>query len=435
MKRSLPIALPALTVFLSACGGGGGGGIRPDSGNGGVPYGEVQVSQSTVQGVSDAKLIAYLDQQASGGPWGPPEARWSREPGFGLWRTQPTVRVETDATPLQKRRVERAVDLLNDWLPVKNRMLMGEPTTRRPQGSTERGRAPATREVPDGDIHVSFRGLRGVAHPYEEITRDPESGRDVYNIVADFIEIPPQEVSGGHPQFGILVHEMIHALGLEAHVDERIHPATLMPERSLRPLPDDRLQIIPRIDGEALMTAYSLYDTGQTDHDIDPASLGPWASSIPAISARIRTGGGTVEFGAEHRSQWTRAWDDGPMPRSPLASSALTGTVVWNGQMVGYTDTGHAATSDARVSIEIESLTGTAAFTDILAGDSPWGPDLSSSIAVVGNHFAATGSDPRLHVQGQFRGTDHEAATGALRWEDATTGNLTGAFGASRDEN
>ena len=116
----------------------------------------------------------------------------------------------TDATPLQKRRVERAVDLLNDRLPVKNRMLVGEPTTRRPQGSTERGRAPAAREVPDGDIHVSFRGLRGlrgVAHPYEEITRDPESGRDVYN------------------------------------------------------------------------------------------------------------------------SQWTRAWDDGPMPRSPLASSALTGTV------------------------------------------------------------------------------------------------------------
>ena len=95
----------------------------------GGPYGHVEISESAVRGVSGTKLVDYLKDQASGGPWGPAGNQWSREPGFGLWRTQPTVRVETAATPLQMRLVERAVDMLNDWLPVKNRMLMG---SRRP---------------------------------------------------------------------------------------------------------------------------------------------------------------------------------------------------------------------------------------------------------------------------------------------------------------
>ena len=423
-------------VVVAGCGGGGsGGGVRPDSGNADVPYGEVQISQSTVRGVSGTKLVAYLDEQASGGPWGPEGDQWSREPGFGLWRTQPTVRVEIGATPRQRRLVERAVDLLNDWLPVKNRMLMGEPTSRQPQGAERRGHAPSTRGVPGGDIHVSFRfahGDGGAQHPYESVSRDPQSGRDVYNIVASLIEVEPDGTDGGHPQFGIIVHELIHALGLEGHVFEGDHPETLMPDTGPS-LPDEHeLHDIPRIDGEALMTAYSLYDTGETDDDIDLASFGPWASIVPAVSGRIKTHGGTVEFGAEYRSQWIRAWDEGPMPTASLADSTLTGTAVWKGQMIGYTDQGQQATGDAGISVELDSLTGTAAFTDIRTSGSLWGPNLSSSIGVTGNHFAATGSDPRLHVQGQFRGAGHEAATGVLRWEDAATRSLTGAFGVAR---
>ena len=178
------------------------------------------------------------------------------------------------------------------------------------------------------------------------------------------------------------------------------------------------------------MTAYSLYDTGQTDDDIDLASLGPWASSIPAISARIKTSGGTVEFGAEYRTQWTRVWDSGPAP-----TTTLTGTATWTGEMVGFTDTGTAVEGDAGITVNIVDMDGMAAFTDIMAGGASWGPDLSTDIGVQGNYFTATGSEPRLDVRGQFRGAGHEAATGVLRWEDAATGNLTGAFGVSRDQN
>ena len=33
----------------------------------------------------------------------------------------------------------------------------------------------------------------------------------------------------------------------------------------------------------------------------------------------------------------------------------------------------------------------------------------------------------------QFRGTGHEAVSGAFRWERLDTGNLTAAFGAVRE--
>jgi len=101
--------------------------------------------------------------------------------------------------------------------------------------------------------------------------------------------------------------------------------------------------------------------------------------------------------------------------------------------MVGFTDAGTAVEGAAGITVDIADMDGTAAFTDLMAGGTSWGPSLSTAVRVTGNYFVATGSEPRLDVQGQFRGTGHEAATGVLRWEDATTGNLTGAFGAIRE--
>ncbi len=150
------------------------------------------------------------------------------------------------------------------------------------------------------------------------------------------------------------------------------------------------------------------------------------------MNGEVRTDGGTARFGAEYRAQWTRVWDEGPVPTTSLASSTLTGTATWTGELVGFTDVGAAVEGDAGITVDIALMTGMAAFTDIMAGGSSWGPELSTSIGVTGNHFADTGSDSRMDVHGQFRGTGHEAATGVFRWEDTATGNLTAAFGTAR---
>jgi len=45
-----------------------------------------------------------------------------------LWMQRPTVRVESSAAPELHRMTAKAVDLINDWLPLEHRMIMGPPT-------------------------------------------------------------------------------------------------------------------------------------------------------------------------------------------------------------------------------------------------------------------------------------------------------------------
>ena len=201
-----------------------------------------------------------------------------------------------------------------------------------------------------------------------------------------------------------------------------------------RPLPG-----LPYIDGEALMAAYSIFNSGEYGDAINYQSLGPWSRTKPAIMGELETrraDGGIAwfGFGVEYHPSGTRAWDDGPtLPHTTLADSPLTGTATWTGAMVGFTDAGAAAEGDAGITVDIARLAGTAAFTDIEASGTSWGPDLSTGIRVRGNYIESTEGDPWVGFDAQFRGTGHEAATGTFRWERSDTGNLTAAFGTIRE--
>ena len=290
-------------------------------------------------------------------------------------------------------------------------------------------------------IYVDFHSPEGGAQSRYHESGSRHRTDDTPHMVSNLVYISAFDVLAGgfHEVFGVVVHELVHAMGIPGHVYEGDHPTSLMPDSEYRGggLPDEAgLTELPRLDGEALMTAYALYDDGQTDRDISYTSLGPWATTIPTISGELSTTGGDVSFGAEYRTQWTRAWDAGPVPATTLADSPLTGTATWTGEMVGYTDGGQETTGDAGIEVNLYSLRGTAEFTDIQAGGSPWafGRDLSTRIAVSGNHIESTEGGPWVGFDAQFRGSGHEAVTGAFRWERLDTGNLTAAFGAGRDE-
>ena len=115
--RNLTIILSALG--LAACGGGGGSG------------GETILSTTSVSGVAEGRLIAYLREMATG-PWGPPDDMFGgdSEGRLNPWMSPPTVVTETGAH--HRELVAKAVDELNDWLPVENRLIMGQPTDSRP---------------------------------------------------------------------------------------------------------------------------------------------------------------------------------------------------------------------------------------------------------------------------------------------------------------
>ena len=409
-----------------------------------APLDSAVISRSAVRGTPAADLLDYLKDQAGGGPWGPEGNTWQRWPQLPLWKGQPTVRVRADVEPEYHRMTAKAVDLINNWLPVEHRMVMGAPTVLLGDGiHPTYGRTHPVwdpEDVPAGVIYVDFYSPEPGAQ-----SRYHESGNryrtdDVPAMVSNLVYIGVYDIihNTGHEVFGVVVHELIHAMGIPGHVYEGDHPTSIMPDGAYRDggLPDeDGLSDLPRLDGEALMTAYALYDDGETHHDINYASLGTWATVIPTISGELSTTGGDVSFGVEYRRQWTRAWDAGPVPATTLADSPLTGTATWTGQMVGYTDGGQEATGDSELTVNLYSQRGTAEFTDIRAGGSPWafGRDLETAIEVSGNHIESTQSGPWVGFDAQFRGTGHEAVTGAFRWERLDTGNLTAAFGAVRE--
>lgn len=443
--RMIISIVAALVLTITGCGGGGGGVrsnespiVEPSS----PSLDPVTTSQTTVRGTSAVDLIDYLKDHASGGPWGPEGNTWQRWPQLPLWAGQPIVRVREGSKPEYHRMVAKAVDLINDWLPVEHRMIMGEPTFLLGEGvHPEYGHEHPVwdpKDVPAGVIYVDFNSphLGGQSRYNESGSqhRTDDVPRMISNLVAinaDFFH-----AEQFHQVYGVLVHELVHAMGLPGHVYEGRHPTSLMPDGPYRGggLPTEAgLSQLPRIDGEALMTAYALYDDGETDADINSASLGPWARTIPALHGEVTTGGGMTRFGVEYRTQYTRAWDEGPMPATTLAASRLTGTATWTGELVGFTDTGTAVDGDAGLTVDIADMDGTAAFTDLMAGSASWGPDLSTAISVTGNHIESTEGGGWVGFDAQFRGSGHEAVTGAFRWERLDTGNLTAAFGAVRE--
>ena len=392
--------LAALTLTLAAgCGGGGDGGVRPDPAGGGQVVGPPEpepepltIRYGTASTVAAVDLIDYLRDMASGGPWGPAHDTWERPPKLTLWTRRPTVRVESSAHPELHRLTARAVDIINDWLPVERKMRMGEPTALRTDNSGD---------VPDGVIHVSFRGKeRGTADALYHEIRDDRDPRDVPRMSSVVVRVGANDRPDGHHQtFGLLVHELIHAMGIPGHVSEHRHPTTLMPDGGPA-LPDELgLPGLPYIDGEALMAAYTIFNSGEYGDAINLHALGPWDGTKPAIMGEIHTpvsNGRTAwfGFGVEYHPQGTRAWDDGPtLPDTTLADSPLTGTATWTGPMVGFTDAGTAVEGDTGITVDIARLDGTAAFTDIEARNgTPWGRTSRPASACAGT----TSRRPRL---------------------------------------
>ena len=237
----------------------------------------------------------------------------------------------------------------------------------------------------------------------------------------------------------VLAHELMHTLGLDDNNHLAGNYASLMeagPEQGVYDTEQDGEQqpvsLLYPIDRAALRALYSL-DPGD-----DPAQLGPWAST----STHIAGNGPHASFGVAMRNGYAEPWAYGYLSPAggPNSNSALSGTITWAGDLVGFTPRSRPVTGDAAITLAIGTLTGNADFTGLEqwdAGQAPgaagsgamWGDgDLGYSISVRGNTFRdAGGDDGRL--TGVWTGLAHEGVAGTLERAD-----LTAAFGGSREE-
>ncbi|MDE0342643.1 MAG: thrombospondin type 3 repeat-containing protein [Deltaproteobacteria bacterium] len=369
-------------------------------------------------GAGRGNLVAYLRETFTDGK-------------VARWPEAPVVRIQGQASSLEQDMVASTVQLINAALPESYKITLGSPL---PEDSGEVANTIRIKFVPVSPrgagattynrLSTSADGYKVVADSYIEFYRNTNSYRDAIGASdAGVVSVRRAVI--------LLAHEMMHALGLDAHPSAS-HPTILegtagiylVEQNGLR----QPLSLLYPIDREALRALYSL------EPGSNPLSLGRWAGT----STHIHGNGPHAGFGVALRNSYAEPWAYGYRPDTDLAANRnLSGTVTWMGELLGFSDRAPVA-GDAEIGVNLGALDGRADFTSLetWAADTAPGAegtgtqwldgDLGYTIAVTGNTFSKTGGDAGV-LTGIFTGRNHEGAAGTLERDD-----LTAAFGADR---
>ena len=438
-----PIVASVAIFLLSACGGGGGG---DSAGMGGRPT--VEVPQEPTVTVSlehktdnpTAQQVAeYIHSSASGGPWySGPDFTYRHHPGLARFETPPTLRIAEGTGDHHRAMVHHAVAVINRQLPVEHHVRIGPDST--PFVFID--------DIPDGQIFIDFAppedwNSRGGGRPGSEADAesstisewDPVQQRwEKKERRASRVWMSPETGYSDPLVLSILMHELLHALGYSGHV-----PADRFPTSLMRDSTSLIVQQIPAIDGAGLRALYTRYANGTEPEDVSVASLGAWASTSTDLFGELDTGDGAIRFGVNDHNGVGVPWIEGTEPDSALADNrALSGTVTWNGELLGFARDNRSVRGDAAIGVDLSTMKGSAEFTELQswsAGVTPgalgtgaaWGDGtLSYDISVSGNYMRGTGGDDGV-LSANFLGANHRGVAGSIERAD-----LTAAFGASR---
>ena len=459
---------PSLAHIPGACGGDGGNGPTGHYGTFGVPE---QVAADAARmpiyhdnDNNDRRMFIGVDQGAEHvGGLPVVGARGDTDVRYGTLRdgagrasvvaylasatgtevsrhgAAPVVRLIGPSTQGDWDRVVAAVRLVNAALPPGSRMTVGEPseglslrdTVDRSGAQFVSGREMAgtihVEFVPEGTFHSDTAAATTWNYP------KADGGTDwsyiQFHRGANSYGDRRRETRQGTI---LLAHELMHALGIDGHVSpsfDTIMEGTADIHDTAQGIRQPMSLLYP-VDREALQVLYGRLENGDS-----PASLGPWSST----SLHVHGNGEHAGFGVALRNGYAEPWAYGYLPGQDLADNpALSGTVTWAGTLLGLTPGAAAVAGDARIGVDLASLTGRADFTGLEA----WAPseapgaagtgvtwldgDLGYAIAVRGNTFRETSGDAG-QLTGIFVGRSHEGATGTLERDD-----LTAAFGAER---
>lgn len=411
---------------LVACGGGGG----PSVITGGNAPGPVVTLRSMMDGPGAVLVADYLREHAD------ERIAWSGgrgNAGIVRFAAPPVVRLAHGASERERANTAYAIALINRVLPYRNHLTIGPDA---PAGHAVEGPGPLP-HVPDGQIHVEFvngepaPGALGVAGAHRPALYDADQQRwEVQSIRAGAVRVD-REVLDRHPDHltvSVLVHELLHVLGMRDHLDHDPRFAgSYMYDAGANEASD-----LPAIDAAALQALHLRLGEATEPEDLSPASLGPWSRETVRLTDRL----GGMAWGVRHGNGVSVPWTDGPEPPRALAESGLRGSAAWEGALIGFTPELDTVAGGAEIRVDLATLTGNADFTGLEQwpeGEAPDGTgtrwntgSLGYTIAVAGNYLRSTGGDDGT-VNGRFYGAGHEGVAGSVERDD-----LTAAFGAVR---
>ena len=229
----------------------------------------------------------------------------------------------------------------------------------------------------------------------------------------------------------VIVHELLHALGIKGHVDSVEFPDSIM-GTSGEHIPNLGY-IISKIDREILQI---MYMSQRTDLYND---WGEWSDTAHHLMGQSQDGG--LQFGVALFNGLPQPWASGAMPDVGLADNrGLFGTATWTGSLLGFSGTAPLA-GDASLQVRLTTLADPYSQHDLRFRDiaflnryesaDPWFStrNIDYKVNVWGNEFynvRGEGLEEGL-VTGAFLGRNHEHMGGTVKRTD-----MVGAFGGSR---
>ena len=367
-----------------------------------------------------------------------------REPGFARFAQPPTIRLMDGGSTKQRALLHHAVGLINRELPRHLHLRIGSDAPHIGHVADTSGDA-NTDSIPNGQMFVYFADAQSAGatpnsggYANTRFTFDRSKNPWVkQSLDASFVWVTNDAAISEQQRLGILLHEMMHALGFYAHLYSEDHPSSLLGPNG----PKGGFHLhwgsqLPEIDGAALRAAYRL-PNGITPDRFNISSLDDWETTSNELLGS--TDSQRLRFGVNLTNDVAVPWTNGIIPSTELVDNrALSGSVTWNGELLGFTRSLRPVRGNAEIGVNLASLNGTAAFTDIqswTAGQAPgqigtgsrWNTgSLNYTLSISGNFLRGTGGDDGDLI-GQFYGSSHEGVAGSVERDD-----LTAAFGAVR---
>ena len=345
-------------------------------------------------------------------------------PGFVPFTVAPLVfidgNIEDDIDDPNFLALFQSILILNDALPPEFQMLSAG---QHPTGTPGFGeivvkvgsRASVAAACPAGAVACAF----------------PQFNRATVHLPDDF------DLSEYTYPRSVILHELLHALGVRGHVDSVEFPDSIL-GRAGEHFPNPGY-ILSGIDREILQI---MYMSQKSDIYND---WGEWSDI--AFHVMGESDDGDLRFGAALFNGLPQPWVRGALPDTNLRDNRrLFGTATWTGSLLGFSGVSPIS-GDAELQIRLSALADPASEHDLRFRDIAWvnrweNQDRSASsdrwfptrnvdyrVMVSGNEFwnvLEEGYEQGV-VSGAFLGTGHEHMGGTVKRTD-----MVAAFGGSR---
>ena len=403
---------------------------------------EVSRGETTNYWLPKEKVASYLYQMVDVGRRqnGSNPDLWKWSSGLMTFPDAPVVRIAEGTTREWTDQIVRAVQAVNAYMP-KDRRLRIDPAPAPSMPTLEEDMS----KIPDGQIFVEvlrpipFYGPSGASLSIwvgsdGAVRMGILAEGEVSHMKANLVWIDHDSNSGyfSHRAMGVLVHELLHAVGMSGHVAFDEFRGTWIDPFGT----EISGSSLSAVDGEVLHLIYSRFKPGDLPSAFTVENLGDWSMTTKHVRGDVffgddRWGDWTEQanFGVAFKNGLAQPWAQGMMPDGLLRDAGLSGTAAWKGRLVGFTPKEKEVGGAATLSVSLSTLRGDLAFTDLayMDGGGRWlDGDLTYKMAVVGNEFAQTGGDKGF-VTGVFVGRKHGGMAGVLERDD-----LTAAFGGKR---